>query len=387
MMKRHDILSHHVVMESKDSLHNYFGWPTVARLQDGRLACAASGFRLDHVCPFGKAVLSFSEDNGKTWSLPTPVIDTPLDDRDAGLLAFGKNSLMVTSFNNTVKFQRVWNGWRYDNLSKMEEGPEKNKYKLHSDYVAAYLDFLDAQGEPYQKKYLGATYRISRDGGISWGDVHISPVTSPHGPLCTREGKLLWVGRCFSDMVTPHEKEEIRCYEMDGEGKMTLLGVVPPAVSPKEKVLNCEPYAIELPDGKILVHIRLDGKGDTHCFTVYQSVSADGGRTFSTPKPVNEEFGGAPSHIILHSSGKLIAAVGRRKAPYGIRVLTSSDGGETWEESILTDDAGSADLGYPSTAELPDGTLYTVWYERQCVEKEGRIEVEPSIVKGVRWVL
>ena len=94
------------VMSNPCSKHNYFGWPTVARLQNGKIAAAASGYRLSHICPFGKAVISYSEDNGETYTIPAPVIDTVLDDRDAGITAYGESSVIITSFNNTLQFQR-----------------------------------------------------------------------------------------------------------------------------------------------------------------------------------------------------------------------------------------------------------------------------------------
>ena len=128
-MEQLKILAQNTVMQNRDSLHSYFGWPTVARLQDGRLAAVASGFRRTHVCPFGKAVISYSEDGGRTWSAPSPIIDTPLDDRDAGILPFGENSVIVTSFNNSVEFQRTWLGWRKNNLADMPEGLEKEREK------------------------------------------------------------------------------------------------------------------------------------------------------------------------------------------------------------------------------------------------------------------
>ena len=87
-------------MENPLSEHNYFGWPTVERLKNGRIAVVASGFRLHHVCPFGKTVMAVSEDEGETYTLPMPVIDTVLDDRDGGILAFGgSRSLPPTSSN------------------------------------------------------------------------------------------------------------------------------------------------------------------------------------------------------------------------------------------------------------------------------------------------
>ena len=53
------------IMSNSGSVYNYFGWPTVVRLQDGRIAVGASGFRKRHVCPYGKAVISYSSDGGK----------------------------------------------------------------------------------------------------------------------------------------------------------------------------------------------------------------------------------------------------------------------------------------------------------------------------------
>ena len=42
----------------------------------------------------------------------------------------------------------------------------------------------------------------------------------------------------------------------------------------------------------------------------------------------------------------------------------SSDNGKTWGEAIIiSGDGKGGDLGYPSTVELPDSTLLTVWYE------------------------
>jgi hypothetical protein len=93
------------VMSHSGSVYNYFGWPTAKRLQDGRIAVGASGFRKRHVCPYGKAVVSYSSDGGRSYTPPIPVIDTSLDDRDCGIATFGESGMIVTSFNNTVAFQ------------------------------------------------------------------------------------------------------------------------------------------------------------------------------------------------------------------------------------------------------------------------------------------
>ncbi len=72
------------------NLAMYCGWPTVALTGSGDLVAVYSGGREEHVCPFGRLELIRSTDKGKTWSAPRVLVDSPLDDRDAGVLAMGQ---------------------------------------------------------------------------------------------------------------------------------------------------------------------------------------------------------------------------------------------------------------------------------------------------------
>ena len=182
------------VMSNPDSKHNYFGWPTAVRLQNGKIAVVASGFRLGHVCPFGKAVISYSDDEGETFTYPCPVIDTPLDDRDGGILAYGKSNVIVTSFTNTRKFQRE---------------------STDNPYILSYLDTVTGEEE---EKYLGVTYRVSTDFGVTFGKIKKSPVSNPHGPLELPSGELLWVGRPFDRT----DGDILRAYLQDKKGEFHL---------------------------------------------------------------------------------------------------------------------------------------------------------------------
>ena len=46
----------------------YFGWPSIARQDDGTLIVAASGFRNQHVCPWGRTVVCKSHDRRQSSS-------------------------------------------------------------------------------------------------------------------------------------------------------------------------------------------------------------------------------------------------------------------------------------------------------------------------------
>ncbi|MBQ5974044.1 MAG: exo-alpha-sialidase, partial [Oscillospiraceae bacterium] len=75
--------------------------------------------------------------------------------------------------------------------------------------------------------------------------------------------------------------------------------------------------------------------------------------------------------------------VGRRKEPFGQRAYVSYDGGETWaDEYVLRDDGFNGDLGYPATAELPDGSLITVYYQLYDPADE-----EKRSILSTRWRL
>ncbi len=327
------------VISNNGSHHSYFAWPTVSLLQDGKIAIGASGFRLEHVCPFGKAVISYSFDGGETYTLPAPVIDTPLDDRDAGICPFGKNGVIFTSFNNSAQMQREYN--------------KDNKY------VQSYIDTITADDE---EKYLGSNFRISRDCGITFGELHRSPISSPHGPLQLENGTVLWAGTRFDDVFAG-----IEVHRLDTDsGKTEFIGRI---TSSDENVVLNEPHMIELPDGRLLCHIRgenaeLFNGGDETLFTVFQSVSDDGGKSWSEPLMLLDKTGGAPPHIIRLSSGELVSVYGRRKKPYGIMAMVSSDCGESWQTDIpLCENLASDDLGYPTTIELDGEILLTVFYD------------------------
>lgn len=348
------------VMSNPESKHDYFGWPTATRLQDGRIAVVASGFRRRHICPFGKTVISYSSDEGKTYTKPAPVIDTVLDDRDGGIVAFGDKNVIVTSFNNKIVFQR----------------------KFADAYDNAYLDTITPSEE---EKALGVNFRISNDCGVTFGEIHKSPVTSPHGPVELADGTLLWVGRVFNPMdVEEKEDEYVKVYRLNPvDGSMEFVSRLENIDYEGTKTLSCEPHAIVLNDGRILVHIRVQtyyyDTDPKTIFTIFQTESADNGKTWTEPRQILKQQGGAPPHLFRHSSGMLICTYGYRQTPFGIKVMFSSDEGKTWDtDNDLYINLVSDDIGYPSTVELDDGSLLTVFYARTGKDK-------PCTIEQLKW--
>ena len=357
-----------VIMSNRENMHNYFAWPSAARLRDGRIAVVASGYRLAHVCPFGKTVISYSDDEGETYTPPAPIIDTPLDNRDGGVNPFGESGAVVTSLHLS--------------LEAVEDAVKSNlAHRAHNyDYCMGYINSISKEE---REKYKENTFRLSFDNGRSFGPLYTVPLSSPHGPVECSDGTLLWVGRIKRPGAHPEAPEDgiYACKVSVENGECRFLGKIPP-VSEGKRYLSCEPYAIELDDGRFLCQFRVQsGTGDV--FTTYQSVSCDGGYTWSEPRMLLSVRGGAPSHIMKHSSGVLISSYGERMAPYGVKAMFSYDNGETWDtdnwvyihtlkptdeerERAMRDSAlisgVHGDIGYPATVELDDGSLLTVFY-------------------------
>ena len=87
-----------VVNRNEDFQERYFGWPSVVCLESGRILVGASGPRKYHADGLGKTSLFISDDNGAHFSAPMIVNDSPLDDRDVGLVSLGGERVLMSWF-------------------------------------------------------------------------------------------------------------------------------------------------------------------------------------------------------------------------------------------------------------------------------------------------
>lgn len=316
-------------------MFGYFGWPSLARLSDGSLIAAASGFRHAHICPFGKSVI-FRSPDGVNWSEPEIINDSPVDDRDTGLLTLDDNAFMLSWFGSDTRIYY----------------PEPD---------AAYRPVLDTWENDTVQQHIGSFLR-SYSPAAGWGPVQRVKVTSPHGPIRLRNGDLFYLGTEFGyrdadgnfHLSMRHEHRITALRSSDGGLTWNECGSV--AFPEDPDAFFCEPHAIELADGRLLGLLRRERD-----FSIWQTISADGGAGWSCP-----EFRcfGSPPQLLRHSSGILIASYGCRRAPFGQRVMFSTDEGTSWDTDwIIRDDAPDADLGYPCSVELGDGSILTLYYQ------------------------
>jgi hypothetical protein len=160
----------------------------------------------------------------------------------------------------------------------------------------------------------------------------------------------------------------------DGGYTWKKISIIDPPDWLTEDEFLDEPHVIELPSGRLVGAFRIEGH--TPSFTIGIAFSDDGGITWSDV--VSTGVSGSPPHLMLHSSGALICSFGRREPPYSERAMVSYDGGKSWDEEYVLDESYSGDLGYPSTVELKDGSLMTVFYAKEH-------EMSPAEIYSVKW--
>ena len=342
----------------------YHGWPTLARRKNGQLLVVCSGGRQQHVCPFGRVDLMRSNDNGETWTWPRTVIDGPIDDRDAGILETAKGSLLVTTFTSLA--------YESYELKKALTRKPGEKGAWPKERLDAWLAVHNRLNAEQRQAELGQWMLRSTDGGITWSKRYPSIVNSPHGPIQLADGRQLYPGR---ELWTGDKRIGVCDSNDDGRTWKWLAEI--PTRKGDDKSNYHELHGVETKDGRLIVHIRNHNKvnvGET-----LQSESSDGGKTWSTPHSIG--VWGLPSFLTRLRNGHLLMSYGYRRKPYGNQARISTDQGQSWSEPLtISTDGNGGDLGYPSTVELNDGSLVTVWYERMKGTSH-------AVLRQARWRL
>ena len=357
-----DNVTQTVVCKKDGETYGYFAWPTVTKLDGDRLIAVSSGFRKAHIDNESKVAVWYSEDGGKTWSEPQVLVDTLLDDRDAGVVYW--NGKIIVSWFCASKVYYINN-----NASKYSEW-------------AAGID------DAYDTKYMGGNYIISEDGGKTWSEIYCMPegMFTPHGLIVNPDGGLTSVGYLKYDKVNKRWGTGIAVRTTTGE--MDENGFIwsdPIVIADSDTQYSWdfqEPYGIYNDDGVLIVVMRSDTG-------LYQCELQPGQTKFSDWHKIAivQE---TPAHMFRHSSGVMVMTYGYRglykdvngntvsykdrnkdTTTYGIRARLSYDGGLTWTREVIltsglqaTTSDNTSDWGYTSTVELSNGKLLTLYYQR-----------------------
>ncbi|MEM8668609.1 MAG: sialidase family protein [Planctomycetota bacterium] len=328
--------------------HLYCGWPTLTRRTNGELIVVWSGGREQHVCPFGRVDMMRSKDNGETWSWPRTLLDSAIDDRDAGVVETASGALLVTTFSSLA----------YDeyHLAAASDKKPGEKGAFPKDKLNRWIAAHNRLTPDERKRELGCWMIRSTDGGMTWSKRYSSIVNSPHGPIQLSDGRLLYAGvQLWSD-----DRQVQVCQSSDDGVSWQHSADIPIRNGDIGRQYH-ELHAVEASDGTLIVQIRNHNKN--HHRETLQCESTDGGKSWSTPHSIG--VWGLPSFLLRLNDGRLVMSYGYRRPPFGNQARISEDDGKSWGDPItLSKDGNSGDLGYPSTVQLNDDSLITVWYER-----------------------
>ncbi|RFC45891.1 MAG: BNR repeat-like domain-containing protein [Verrucomicrobia bacterium] len=337
----------------------YHGWPTVTRRENGELWVAYSGGRAGHICPFGQVVSMTSKNDGKSWSRARVLQDGPMDERDCGILETARGTLLVSTFTSRA----------YEPL--LEKAEKDGTWS--SEKLALWKATRDLLPPEVRQAQSGEWVLRSVNGGLTWSNPIASLVNSPHGPIQLKDGRLLYAGK----KLWTDDKSIGVCESLDDGQSWQWLATIPTRTGDAAARGYHELHVVEAADGTLVAQIR--NHNPENALETLQTESNDGGKTWTEPHSIG--VWGMPSHLLRLRDGRLLMTYGHRRAPFGNLARVSADSGKTWGEPVVIyKDGISGDLGYPSTVELADGTLLTVWYESM---KEPKL----AVLRQAHWQL
>ena len=308
------------------SLAGYF--PVVVRVGDSKLAAV---FRTGapHVGISGTISISTSDDGGRSWTDSVRVTPRWEDARNPALGVTDTGRLVVA----------YWTAVRHAYVA------DENGYKWNPK------DDTEIQDVP------GLAIRTSDDGGSVWSAprfIHSRGLlfASPYGRIISAGNELMLpvYGRTRGGTEREFSCALLRSSD-NGEqwGDETLI-----ANDQNETAI------LPLGDGRLLAAARSHSMRNISTFE-----SSDNGYTWEPLSEVTRRDE-HPADLTYLDGGSILLTFGRRVRPFGCGALLSRDGGRSWDRNrevlLAGDGAGSSDLGYPSTAQLADGTICTALY-------------------------
>jgi hypothetical protein len=297
-------------------------FPVALRLHDGRIAVVLRG-GAGHLGIQGRLDMVFSADEGKSWTRPTLVVDSPVDDRNPALGQAGDGSLVVAY-------------WRTANY--------------------------DAQGryDPGLDKPVSTWVTRSEDGGKTWGEstpIDVSDIGwgSPYGKILTLPDGAMLLAIYGGPVRAPGEKvadsDNSYLYRSTDGGKTWKRYAT---IAPKG--FN-ETGLVRLASGKLLAAMR-SIRGE-----LWLADSPDGGKSWGEPRKLTPAQV-HPADLLLLPDRRVLLVTGYRVGPFGVRGLVGdSEGRFDWRQRLLlVNDATNGDCGYASSVLLKDGRVLTVYY-------------------------
>jgi len=305
-----------------------------------------------HCDPTTRTSLIRSTDGGESWhSLVTP---DPAGGNGTTVNQFSDGTLMVSSFH-----------WKFVPLSRKHE-------------LAGMGHLIEHQPLGLATAVDGVYITCSSTDGYTWGSPR--KVETPGFPGASTAGRVIELDDGTLLMPTAGKKPDDashRCWVMKSADRGETWDFGGTMGHAEGETDFHEPRILLRPSGRILGMMR------TPKANFFQAHSDDGGESWSAYKETPIWCGGSsPPDLLLLADGRVLCTYAQRREPFGVRACVSEDGGATWDlenERVLRDDGLASDMGYPSSEQLDDGSILTVYYWHG--------EDQVRYLEGTRWSL
>jgi Neuraminidase (sialidase) len=303
--------------------------PDVIRLRNGHLIVA---FRMgtDHKSLDGVITITKSTDDGHTWGMPTIVkeaADPPVGYRDPSLCELRDGTLLLSFARFCGRDSSTWDG-------------------CHLIVMRSF------------------------DGGETWSDSH-ELSSAPFDFMLTTEGCIeLDSGRVLMPVYAGSEKNQytvsIIMHSDDQGATWSYLSTIDARPFYSHSRFFMENSIALTKGGKLIAVSRTNAH-------MLQAISTDGGQTWSDHQVLMDTPPETQPSLLVLEDGTVLLAYGDRGPlprdltyPCCIRVRTSKNEGETWEDGfVLRDQLPHWDMGYPTSVELTPGHILTVYWRSE----------------------
>ena len=113
--------------------------------------------------------------------------------------------------------------------------------------------------------------------------------------------------------------------------------------------------------------------------------SDDGGVNWTTPRQLTN-YSEPHGHLLRLNDGRILCTYASYHLPFGIFAMFSNDDGQTWDSDHPILLAMSLDYytGWPSSVQLPDGSIVTIYAIKAYIESETSLGRDAA-AEVIRW--
>ena len=286
-------------------------FPDAVRLHDGRIVVVYH-YANAHTNANGVIRLVSSADNGRTWSAPRTVVTTAYDNRDPKITQLRDGTLLLTTFQ--------------------------------TDWTKGGAN-------------VGTFVYRSTDGGRTfptYTKVESDIGTYEHGPA---------VQLANGDVLQPLYGSGARVARSTDGGRTFPADQVTTVVADDAQYTNREPNIVVLPDGEVVMIIRMyfASVGAERQSRIVRSF--DGGHTWTAPEWT--DIPASADHLLLTKDGSVLVTFGNIMQPLRptyAELITNPAGPWTGYRQVPVYNSGSDDQANNSSVQLPDGAFLSFGY-------------------------